>query len=55
MSYLLHLMFQCDGDVMKNLDFKEVSGASKHTPWRDGSCTTLPSSRGLSAHLPAES
>jgi len=29
---LLYLMFRFDGDVMENLDFGEVFGASKHTP-----------------------
>jgi len=31
MSHLLYLMFRCNGDVMENLDFGEVFGASKHT------------------------
>ena len=31
MSHLLYLMFRCDGDVMKNLDFGVVFEGSKHT------------------------
>ena len=36
MGHLLYLMFRYDGDVMKNLDFERVFGASKHTP-----CSTV--------------
>ena len=31
MSHLLHLMFRCDGDVMKSDIFVRFFGGSKHT------------------------
>ena len=31
MGHLLYLMFRYDGDVMENLDFGGIFGASKHT------------------------
>ena len=43
MRHLLYLMFRCDGDVMENLNFGGIFGASKHTTYLSLPPSLLPS------------